>query len=80
MKTFSILYQIVLRSVSNGAFGIPEQHHVRFKGSKEEENAENAEKNMYLQSWLIQRVRKEKALTTVTRNIDHNDTTLFNDF
>ena len=38
------LYQIVLRSVSNGAFGIPEQHHVRFKGSKEEENAENAEK------------------------------------
>ena len=35
------LYQTVLRSVSNEAFGIPEQHHVP-NGSKEKENAEYA--------------------------------------
>ena len=40
-ENLCLLYQIVLRSVSNGAFGIPEQHHVP-NGSKEKENAEYA--------------------------------------
>lgn len=59
------LYQIVLQSVSNGVFGIPEQHHVPKR--KKTQNMQ------YLQSWIIQRVRVESSqksqetLTTMTR-------------